>query len=114
MMCLLKARKPIRIERVELQSMERVVSSKESMTNSDKRGAMMVLERLLGKSNDCSYNEVLPNGLLSSFPKELLGKKRGTTFIFAHEWKNGPFQALVIDFDSTTCEAVAATMYSYK
>ena len=110
----IKARKPIRIERVELQSMERVVSSKASMTSSDKREAMMVLERLLEKSNDCSYNEVLPNGLLASFPKELLGKKRGTTFIFAHEWKNGPFQALVIDFDSTTCEAVAATMYSYK
>ncbi len=129
-----KARKPIRIERVELQSMERVVTkNRADMTDDDKSGGAKVLESLFlqlsTNDDDCaahsssssSYNVALPNGLLASFPKEMLGKSKSSnarkTFIFAHEWKRDrrqPLQALVIDFDVTTGEAIAATMYLYK
>ncbi|KAL7426298.1 hypothetical protein ACHAXM_000399 [Skeletonema potamos] len=128
-----KARKPVRIERVELQSMERVVTTRAHMTDDDKRGAEKVLESLLlqlnnnddyaAHSSSSSYNMMLPNGLLASFPKEMLGTSRITsnratkTFIFANEWKHDgrqPFQVLMIDFDETTGEVIAATMYSYK
>ena len=125
------ARKPVQIERVELQSMQRVVTTKADMTDDDKRGATKVLESLLlqlSNNNDCaahsssSYNVLLPNGLLASFPKEMLDKSSRSsttkTFIFAHEWKHDgrqpSFQTLVIDFDATTGEAITATMYSYK
>lgn len=94
---------------------------------------MDVLESLLLRlSNDkCAasscYDVVLPIELLSSYPTELLGKGSSSSaakrFIFAHEWKNvglnlirsgsKTLQALVIDFDVVTGEAVTATMYSY-
>ena len=122
-----RARKPIRIERVELKSMQRVVTTKADMTDDDTRGAAEVLESLLLRlgNNECaahstSYDVVLPNGLLASFPKEMLAKSSSSatkTFVFAHEWKHfgqQTFQALVIEFDVTTGEAILATMYSYK
>ena len=75
-----------------------------------------------GQSNNYdAYNMVLQNGLLTSFPKQMSGGSGGTnatikTFIFAHKWGHGrcPFQALQIDFHSTTGLAIAATMYSYR
>jgi len=122
-----RARKPIRIERVELKSMQRVVTTKADMTDDDTRGAVEVLESLLLRlgNNECaarssSYDVVLPNGLLASFPKEMLAKSSSNakkTFVLAHEWKRfgqQTFQTLVIDFDVTTGEAIMATMYSYK
>ena len=122
-----RARKPVRIERVQLQSMQRVVTTKADMTNDDKRGATEVLESLLLglNNNECaeqssSYDVVLPNGLIASFPKKVLGKGGSSArkrFIFAHEWKNiglKTFQTLVIDFDLATGQALTATMYSYK
>ena len=67
------------------------------------------------------YDVVLSNGLLTSFPKELLGKSSSSSatkrFVFAHEWNNvglKTFQLLVIDFDLAAGEAIMATMYSYK
>jgi len=127
------ARKPVRIERVQLQSMKRVVTTEAYLTADDKRGAKEVLESLLLRlSNDkcaesSSYDVVLPIELLSSYPKALLGKGSSSSatkrFIFAHEWKNvglnlirsgsKTLQALVIDFDAATGEALTATMYSY-
>ncbi len=123
-----RARKPEKIERVQLQSMNRVVTTKADLTEDDKRGAAEVLESLLQRlsnNNECaahssSYDMVLPNELLASFPKELLGKNSSSatkTFILAHEWKHfgwQTLQALVIDFDVGSGEAIAATMYSYK
>lgn len=126
-----RARKPIKIERVQLQSMQRVVTTKADLTENDKRGATEVMESLLqrlGNNNECaanssSYDVLLPNELLASFPKELLGKSSSSsssatkTFIFAHECKNfggQTLQALVIDFDAASGEAITATMYSYK
>eukprot|EP00984_Skeletonema_dohrnii_P005686 scaffold2005_cov115-Skeletonema_dohrnii-CCMP3373.AAC.7 len=122
-----RARKPIRIERVELKSMQRVVTTKADMTDDDTRGAVEVLESLLLRlgNNECaarssSYDVVLPNGLLASFPKEMLAKSSSNakkTFVLAHGWKRfgqQTFQTLVIDFDVTTGEAIVATMYSYK
>ena len=48
-----RGRKPVRIERVQLQSMQRVVTTKADMTNDDKREATEVLESLLLRlSND--------------------------------------------------------------
>ncbi len=122
-----RARKPIKIERVHLQSMQRVVTTKAELTEDDKRGAAEVLKSLFERlsNNECaahssSYNVVLPNDLLASFPKELLGKSSSSatkTFILAHEWKHfgwQTLQALVIDFDVGSGEAITATMYSYK
>mmetsp|Transcript_6787 Transcript_6787/g.14774 ORF Transcript_6787/g.14774 Transcript_6787/m.14774 type:complete len:359 (+) Transcript_6787:152-1228(+) len=115
--------KPLLVERLELQNMERVVTTKNKMTTDDKERAMHILKRLVQNSDDCndSYNMVLSNGLLTSFPKHMSGKENGDgttttkSFIFAHKWGHGrPFQALVIDYDSMTGEGIAAVMYSYK
>jgi hypothetical protein len=113
--------------------MKRVVTTGAYLTADDERGAKEVLESLLLRlSNDkcaesSSYDVVLPIELLSSYPKALLGKGSSSSatkrFIFAHEWKNvglnlirsgsKTLQALVIDFDAATGEALTATMYSY-
>ena len=91
-----RGRKLVRIERVHLQSVQRVVTTKADMTSDDKREAAEVLESLLQRlSNDecaeqaSSYDVVLSNGLLTSFPKELLGKSSSSSsatkrFVFAH------------------------------
>lgn len=125
-------RKPVRMERLELQSMQRVVRMKSDLTDDDIKEATEILDHLFEQeqlSNSdaaaASFTMVLPtNELLASFPKEFLGNGKSRichsatkTFIFAHEWKhNGrePFQALAIDFDSISGRAIAATMFSYK
>ena len=95
----------LRIERVELQSMKRVVKLR--LTKDDKESDA---KSRRGQSNNCdAYNMVLQNGLLTSFPKQMSGGSGGTnatikTFIFAHnKWGHGrwSFQALEIDFHST-------------
>lgn len=104
---------PIRMERVELQSMTRTTTNRAKMASDEKEKAWKVLGCLLSHDDD-SYSMVLPNGLLTCLPKQLQTTVTNS-FVFAHSWSHKrPLQAVHIEFDPTTSQAIAATMYSYE
>ena len=106
---------PIRMERVELQSMTRTTtkpSENGPVTKKKKPGRFW---DACYPHDDDSYSMVLPNGLLTLSPQTVAN--HCNKFVCLCNILGAisvPLQAVHIEFDPTTSQAIAATMYSYE